>query len=155
MDSEKQGCSKRAAQPPTNDFTLSMRGVGGGVATEGLVFKWPFNTLSLFTPPQLAGFQSGHMGNIQSRSVPQKETKDTTCMLMRWEAFKEGNTAEAEAWSVPLFLEKAQGCKTEAQARNWFWLLFFLTNRKRRNKKNLKCATIWGRECCKIDFLPP
>lgn len=31
--------------------------------------------------------------------------------------------------------------------------LRFLTSRKARNKKNLKCATLWGRGCCKIDFL--
>lgn len=44
--------------------------------------------------PPLAGVQSGHMGDIQSRSVPAKETKDTTCMLMSAEAFGEGSTGD-------------------------------------------------------------
>lgn len=149
MDSEKRDCSERAAQPQTNDFTLSMRGVGGGVATEGQVLKWPFNTLSLFTIPQLAGVQSWHMGNTQNRSVPQKETKDTTCMLMHWEAFREGNTAEAEGWSVPLLWRRPRAVNG-SPGQKLILAPLFLTNRKRRNKK---CATLWGRGGCKIDFL--
>lgn len=149
MDSEKQSCSERAAQPQTNDFTLSMRGVGGGVATEGQVLKWPLIPLSLFTIPQPAGVQSGHMGTIQNRSVPQEETKDTTCMLMHCEAFREGNTAEAEGWSVLLLWRRPRAVNGRA-GQKLISAPLFLTNRKRRNKK---CATLWGRGCYKIDFL--
>lgn len=39
--------------------------------------------------PPLAGVQSGHMGNRRSRSVPRRETKDATCMLMHCGAFQQ------------------------------------------------------------------
>lgn len=67
------------------------------MATEGPVILSDLLIPSApFTIPPLAGVQSGHMGNIESRSVPRTQTKATTCMLMYCEAFRETSAAEAE-----------------------------------------------------------
>lgn len=131
-----------------------MGGVEGGVATEGpVILSDLFNTLSPFTIPPLAGVQSGHMGNIRSRSVPLNETKDTTCMLMHCEAFREGSAAEAGGWSVPFLWRSPGGCKTLAEAKkNWFWPLFYQRLEREETRKILSVPVYGGEGAVKLIF---
>lgn len=80
------------------------------------------------------------MGNIQSRSVPPNETKDTTCMLMHCEAFREGNAAEAEGWSVPLLWRRPGGCKLRTEAKKLISAnLFSATRKVKKQDKSEVC----------------
>lgn len=92
-----------SSQLQTNGFTLSMGGVAGGGATEGPVLLSDLLIPSVhFTRLSLAAVQSGHMGDTGGRSVPLKETKDTTCMLMHEHSGAAAGQRQQE-WSVPFF----------------------------------------------------
>lgn len=49
-------------------------------------------------------------------------------------------------------LEKAQGCKTEAEAKNWFWPLFFYQVEREETRKIWSVPLYGGEGAVKLIF---